>query len=639
MQDSKERIRVAAARLSVVLGALALAACGSSGGSGAGSSLADNPGVQNTQDACTDDGSNCGTLMLALTDADGDLVSYTVDVDSITLHRANGATVEMLPAAMRVDFTQLSDLSDLIKIATLPPGDFDGGTIRLDFSNAEIDVEQNGQLVAAKAVDVQGQPLGVTDLEIQLADRDHLVLTRGRAALLSLDFDLAASNDVDLSQTPPVVTVRPYIVADVEPVDQKDMRVRGGLVDVDTAASTYTVDLRPWQLKDGDHGSATVHTTADTSFEINGVAATGADGIKMLDALPAGTLTVAFGTLDISSHEFTAQTVDAGDSVQGQGLDAAEGSVVAREGDQLKVEGAFAVGPGFDARFHRSVIVDLGPDTKVSKVGDTDPLDASAVSVGQKIVAFGKLTLPSGSAAEPPTLDATSGRIRLLVSKLHGIVNSVSQGQLDLKLNSIDRLGIEMFDFTGTGKTPAEDADPANYEVVTSTLGLATIAPNQPAKVLGFVTPFGSAPPDFNGNAVVDQHNLLSTLVIGWGESGTTAPFLSIENTGLVLDLATPSIGHRHFLTAGGKLIDLLGLPASPTIVPSDGHSVYGLWERGHVELFSDFSAFVAALSSRLTGSSSAVSMTASGRYDEGSNVLTANRIAVYFNSPQAVPL
>ena len=608
----------------VALVATSLAACSGGGG---GSSPAASTGT-----GCSSGSSaECSSLMVALSDADGDFVSYSVDVQSIALRRTNGSTVEMLPATTRVDFAQLTDLAELVSVATLAPGDFAGGTIRLDFSNAEVFVESGGQMVQAKVVDENGQALGVTDLEIQLSDRNHLVITRGRAAFLSLDFDLAASNTVDVGQSPPVVTVRPFIVADVAPVDQKDLRLRGTLIDVDTTASTYTVDVRPWQRKTGNHGRIPVHTTADTSFEINGTGAVGADGLAALDALPAGTLTVAFGTLDTASGEFTAATVNAGDSVSGERLDAVQGSVVARSGDRLTVKGAFAVGPSFDARFHRTVLVDVGADTKVLKAGSEDVLDAGAISVGQNIVAFGTLTLPA-STTDLPSLDATAGRVRLLATQLRGTVNSIVPGQLDLKLSSIDRLGIEMFDFGGTGQTAGVDADPADYEVSTGTLSLSSLGANEAAKVRGFVTPFGAAPPDFEGRTVVDRRDLPSTLSIGWTTSGTTAPFSSMDaTTGLVLDLTNPGIGSRHFLSTGLQLIDLLELPASPTIVPDTVHAVFGLWEPGHVELFTDFSEFVTALAEKLGSGSAAISLMASGRYDEGSSVLTANRIAVYF--------
>jgi hypothetical protein len=277
---------------------------------------------------CTD----CGTLLVGVTDADGDFVSYSVDVQSVTLKRPNGATVETLPATTRIDFAQLTDLADLLAVATVAPGDFVGGTIRLDYTNAEIFVEKAGLIVPAKPVDENGKPLGVVDLQVDLSNRDHLVITRGRAAFLSLDFDLDASNEVDLTQNPVVVEARPFIVAEVQPVDEKDLRLRGTLVSVNTTASTYLVDVRPWQRRDGAFGEVTVHTTGQTTFEISGTAYTGAAGLAALAQQPAGTLTAAFGTLAVQSHEFTADIVHAGDSVGGQRTDAVHGSVVARKG-------------------------------------------------------------------------------------------------------------------------------------------------------------------------------------------------------------------------------------------------------------------------------------------------------------------
>ena len=146
-----------------------------------------------------------GTLLVSITDADGDFVSYSVDVLSVTLQRRGGGTVEVLPAATRIDFAQLTELSDLLSVATLAPGDIVGGKIRLDYGNAEVFVESGGQVVRANVVGANGAPLGVTELDIELAARNHLVITRGRAALLALDFDLAASHEVDLAQSPPVV--------------------------------------------------------------------------------------------------------------------------------------------------------------------------------------------------------------------------------------------------------------------------------------------------------------------------------------------------------------------------------------------------------------------------------------------------
>jgi len=606
--------------LAVAGTALALAGCGGSGGgSGNGGAHVDAP--QNT-----------GTVLVGLTDADGDFVSYTVDVLSVKLTRLSGASVETLPATTRVDFAQLTDLSDLLTVATLAPGDIVGGTLRLDYSNAEVFVEVGGEVVQAKVVDENGDPLGQTELSIELDSKRHLVITRGRAALLSLDFDLAASNDVDVTQSPPVVTARPYIVAEVEPTADKELRLRGALASTDLAAGTYTVDLRPWFRPIGNHGRITVHTTDATTFEIDGDAYDGSDGLAALAQKPAGTMTIAFGTLSLVDRSFTASVVNAGYSVSGEGIDAVHGNVVARNGDELTVKGAFTVSRAHDMRLHRTVVINVGPDTKVLKTGDPDAvLETDAISVGQRIVAFGELTRASDTTAA--TLDATAGRVRLLPTHLHGNVSGVTTGQLNLNLRAIDWLGIDLFDFTGTGPTTEQDADPTDYEVATGTMALTDLAVGEPTKVIGFVTPYGAAPPDFDGRTVIDRGDLLAMLGIGWGPGGTSAPFLTLDANGIVLDLENTEIGLRHALLMGRQIVDLFDLPASPTIVPADSRTVFGIATAEHVELFMSFADFTSAVAARIGSGGKALSFVASGSYDAGANVLTAHRATVFFTT------
>jgi hypothetical protein len=596
-----------------------LAGCGGSGGS------ASSPPPAGDADN--------GTLLVSVTDADGDFVSYSVDVLSVTLERRGGGTVEVLPARTRIDFAQLTDLADLLAVATLAPGDIVGGRIRLDYGTAEVFVEQGGQVVAANVVDAAGQPLGVTELTIELAERERLVITRGRAALLALDFDLAASHEVDVARSPPVVTARPYIVAEVEPVTEKQLRLRGALVSADVGAATYTVEVRPWFQPLGSHGRVTVHTTPTTAFEIDGVATTGSAGLAALAQKPAGTMTVAFGTLTTLDRRFTAEIVHAGDSVSGERVDAVHGNIVARSGDRLTVKGAFAVGRDHATRVHRTAIVMVGPDTRVLKTGSPGAvLDATALSVGQHIVAFGTLVEPSTPAA-PAAFDATNGRVRMLPTHLHGRVNRAVAGQLDLELRAIDRLGIELFDFAGTGVTAALDADPANYEVATGSLSLAGVAPGQAAKVIGFVAPFGSAPPDFEGRTVIDHRSLPAVLGIGWGTTGTTAPFSSMGATGFVLDVDNPSIGARHHLLVGGRVVDLTTLAMPPTLAPSTERALYGISVGRDVRLFTTFAEFSTAVALELSAGKAAVALAASGRYDEASVTLTARHIAIHFAS------
>ena len=614
---------------------LLLAGCG-----GAGGPTADTGGASAACAADAGTTSDCGSVLIAVTDADGDFVSYTVDVLSITLLRANGSTVEALPAAARVDFAELTELAELLSVATLAPGEIVGGRIRIDYADAEIFVESGGDIVPAEVVDETGAALGVLELELRLPGREQLRITRARAALLNIDFDLAASHDVDLSATPARVLARPYLVAEVTPLDEKELRVRGALVEVDPAAGSYSLRLRPWHRRDGHFGPLTVYTTAATSFEIGDESLLGTDGLAALAVQPVGTLTVAFGTLDLATRRFTAEIVHAADSVGGIDYAAVHGHVVARSGDRLTVRGALAVHRDRPARFRRTVHINIGPDTHVTRVGSPGGVqDTAAISVGQRIVALGQFTNAepaSEDAADTGTtlvLDATEGRVRLLVTRLHGMVSGILPGQLNLALRAIDRLNVALFDFSGTGTSVATDADPADYEIATATLSLSGFEVGRPARVLGFATPFGAAPPDFEGRGVVGPGDIPAALGIGWKPDGTLAPFVSMSADGLVPDLANPQIGTRHHLLLGPMLVDLFDLPAAPQVSPSPLRGLYGIATPGHIELFADFPAYVDELSRRLGAGQAARSFAAYGPYDETEGRLTARRIVTHLEA------
>jgi len=96
----------------IAIALLTLAACGGGGGGGPVSQV---PAPTQGCSAAT-----CGTLFVGLTDADGDFLSYSVDVVSLTLERANGDTVETLPVRQRVDFAELVDLTEFVTAATVP---------------------------------------------------------------------------------------------------------------------------------------------------------------------------------------------------------------------------------------------------------------------------------------------------------------------------------------------------------------------------------------------------------------------------------------------------------------------------------------------------------------------------------------
>jgi len=121
-----------------------------------------------------------GEVIIGLTDTQGDFLSYSVDVVSITLTKANGAVVETLPLSSRVDFAQYEEMTEFITAATIPSGVYTRAQIRLDDSNADIQVEgAGGEAVKSTVQDRNGQPVTTMDLAVRLGDLNGLAIAPG----------------------------------------------------------------------------------------------------------------------------------------------------------------------------------------------------------------------------------------------------------------------------------------------------------------------------------------------------------------------------------------------------------------------------------------------------------------------------
>ena len=622
-----------AGHTAVLTTALLLAACGG------GSSTVDNPPsqAQSCDPANAATHAECGTVLIGLTDADGDFLNYTVDVVQLTLETANGRIVNTLPRRTRINFTDYVNVAELLTAATVPPATYVSGTITLDYSDAEVFVEAGDMAKQAIVTDIDGNTLTQTTLKIVLSNRDQLVVSRGRTSFMQLDFDLGASHVVDILPTPATAASEQFIIAEVTPVDEKDIRVRGPLVEVNEDGSNYVVAIRPFHDRIGDFGRMTVYTTSETEFEVNGDMFVGSDGLRALGAAGRGTPTVAAGTLNLAAREFTASIVLAGSSVPGHDRDAIVGNVIKRDGNFLTIRGATIISRDRLPHFHDDVVVEVGPNTKVFKDGDRrSDLGIGAISIGQRVTIRGTQPTPTTDALAPQILfDATNGAVRMHLTQLSGIVNTVNPGQTDITLYAIDRRRVQIFDFTGTGVTANEDADPANYEVATGNLTLANFAQGKPISARGFPTPFGMAPPDFTGRTIIDYTNVRSALGVGWGAAGTIAPYLSVGSEGLLLDNQNMDIDVRHHIKQGPILIDLTTLNSDTLIAPREtGRMLFYIRSHDSLRLYSDFDDFATDLANSLDGSTTARSMHARGSYDVDTNVFSAYKIGVYLLEP-----
>jgi hypothetical protein len=614
-------------------GVLLLAGCGDNGMSGMGGMGSG----ANTPAACGS--SSCGPAMLTMTDAKGDFLSYTVNMTSLQLQTASGATVETLPAVTKVDFAQLVDLTEVISAGQIPAAEYVSATLTLDYAGANITADDGtGKAVALKPVDSNGAAIAApVTVSVKLDNAHHLLITAGRTGRLAFDFNLAASNTVDL--TAMTVAVSPTLVATVVPSDNKKVRVRGQLVSASTTANDFVLKVQPFHDQSKTNGQATITVGMATTYQVNGMAYVGAAGLAALAALPADTMVAAFGTLQTSSQTFTATTVLAGTSFENPSKDRVSGTVIARSGKTLTLRRATLCRHDGDFDFEsHDVTVTLADGTAVTEEGMTGTFTIADISVGQHIEAFGMVSSSSAASGNDgsKTLDATAGAVRLDMTPAWGVVTAMASGSVTVNLQSLDGLPVSAFNFAGTGMATASDASAAAYVIDTGALSQTGLAVKSPARVMGFVTPFGKSPPNFMAATLVNFSGVPEALIVDWAQKGSTTAFTGLTATSTTLTLDLAGVDKLHFIQIGPQTIDLTTLATPPTLM-ADATAMNQIFAIGHrgkfkTENFNTFASFVAALSADLTPTATVVDLAATGQYDSMANTFNVTRLAVLIN-------
>jgi hypothetical protein len=567
--------------------------------------------------------SGYGIAWVTLTDSPGDFTSYIVNVDSITLTRSDGAVVTALATVETVDFTKLNNIAELWGTATIPIGTYLSASIVLDYTSAVIGVQVNGVPQAASIVDSTGAPGGngtalTETVNVIFDPANPLVITPTYATTaaqrLAIGFDLAASTeDVNLTSSPPTVTIKPYLTVAIAPPDNKLTRIRGPLINSSVELLTYTVYVRPFYDEVDSLGSLSIFTNANTNFAINGVVSTGATGLNQLSQSSAGTtVTAAYTSFQptptptATAGNFTAAYVIAGSTLEDVYTQGLEGDVVARTGNTLTVRGStLQLNDGISVYNTADATVVLGPSTIVT--ADDQPtftgLNYNSVAVGQHIIVRGicenstacdGVLQPTGAL----TVDATgntatnTGSVRLISTNLWGSLVSSTAGNLLLNVSAINNWPIADFNFGGNGATAASDPTGANFLVNTGALAVPATIAGTPLWIDGFVAPFGTAPPDFKATAVNDELSVQqigsvapsatcapvaqieaaaldckpASMQVVWSSPGSSAPFTGLTATGGTINLADP-----HFVAGviriGSEVINMTTLPASPPII------------------------------------------------------------------------
>jgi hypothetical protein len=602
--------------------------------------------------------SGYGVAWITLTDEPGDFTSYIVSIDSVVLTGKTYGEITAIATPETMDITKLANYSEFWSSAPIPVDTYTNAVVTLDYTDAQIYVNVNGVPTLATVVDATGAAVTTVALSINLDPENLLTFqptyASTNALRLAFDFDLAASSTVDLSTTPPTVVVNPYMTVATSASDSKLIRVRGPLVNSSINLQTYSTYVRPFFDEVNALGTVTIFNSADTIYTLDGITYLGTPGINALSQSSAGaTMTAAFCTYTptatlgagITAGKFFSQYVIAGSTLEDFYTDGIEGDVIARSGNVLTLRGAtlFANSDQVVQFQPLDSLVLLGTGTLVTAdgVATLGPLDYNSVSVGQHITARG---LYSATSAGVVTIDSTgtsdtnTGSVRLQSTELWGTLTSSASGSLLMNVQSIEDWPVSIYNFAGNGATAPT---PASFSVNTGALALPTgTAAGDLLWVDGFVSPFGTAPPDFIAEAINAAPTVPATLVVTWTGTGTTAPFSTFTDSGLTIDLTNPAFG-SGVIRIGAQSIDITTLAATPEIVPQVAPAppaglppiflpLFGIGSSlAGVQSFNSYSEFVTTLTASFAVPTPTTKLTARGLYNPSTNIFTASAIDV----------
>jgi hypothetical protein len=549
--------------------------------------------------------------------------SYVVTVDSIVLTDAVGNQYTAMSTLEPVDFVKLSNIAELWGSASIPADTYVAATITLDYTTAAVALFVNGVPTPATVVVPGETTLTTVFVTVAFDPSNPLVISNSYATTnaqrLALDFDLAASNVVDLSTSPATVTAAPFFRLSNAAADTRLIRIRGPLINSNATTGTYSIYERPFYDEANNIGSITLFTDPATIFDIDGTVYTGAaSALAAISQLSAGvTATEAYATFEVTPSTINASGQPTGTagiftsvySVIGGTLETnytenLEGDVIARNGNILTMANSTVAGatvqlsqiyfeyvPTSSTNPTAQTQVLIGPGTIVSAEGTTGlpNLDYNSIAVGQHITAVGTFEVSSTGIftidAVSPTTGSTAGQVRLQSTQLFGQLQSSATGSLTLDLQTIDNLPASLFDFAGDGTGAAETPVASAYLVDTSnagTVNLTGAAAGTSLWVDGFTSGFGKAPPDFlsfpnltfapSPNQAVSGVNeeavVPASLQVVWNGTGTTTPFASSSGTSFSIDGTSTALASA-VIQIGPEIVALSTLATAVTVVPN----------------------------------------------------------------------
>jgi hypothetical protein len=608
--------------------------------------------------SCGNNNFTYGTPLITFSVTQGPFTSYLVEIDQILLTRSDNTPVYPLLQPQVVDFVKLGTLPEVFGAPAILEGTYTSASITVNYgatvyqpAGALLYMNVNGKSTLVSPVDTTGKGTGATSVTYTVKfDPNHpLVIKNGISTPLDFNFDLSAASVVDTSTSPIQVTTRPFMSASTVPNYTRPLRARGVYVTTDTGNNNnFTMNARSFFDTQGSpSGAIEIQTSDSTVYNINGNLYQGAAGLAQINKLQINTIVEAYGTFGALNNikpNFVATQVFAGVAVENVLTDRITGTVSSRSGDTLHIKGAevevrnFSVATGVTLSFQDDLTMTIGPNTLVNVDGHPELTNVSTdyISVGQQVDiealeavdSSNKVILDANGA---PTWSATSGLVRLTPSTGWGTLNSTGSGDVSANLISLGGFDPATLTFTGTNSVPAA------YTVSTSGIDTSSLGASPLFRFDGLVAPFGMAPPDFVADSVASAAVEDQVLTVQWNGTGTTAPFISKDANGLVVNItgggglaATPVVQSGPlYLTSTATTTNLSGV--NPTIVADP--ALHGQFTIGNptsttgLAVYHDYSSFVTALGTVLNGTNTVLTVVAVGHYNATTNTFTAYRI------------
>jgi hypothetical protein len=242
-------------------------------------------------------------VTLTSTPSTDTFLAYRVNLVSVQLQTGSGkTTANALPSGTTVDLARLTNLADMVGAVGIAQGNFSEVAVTLDYSSAQIiydDGTPDG--VVLTPIGPSGQGVHQVTMTLHLDPSNQLSIVRKGSAHLSLEFNLAASNVVNLTQK--TVTVTPLMAASAAEIDSKVVRIRGVLGGVSTSDTSFSSTIQPFDFATAGSGSLGIIPSNVTTYEINGKPSTGTAGLAALAELSPGAMVESFGTLTTSTSD------------------------------------------------------------------------------------------------------------------------------------------------------------------------------------------------------------------------------------------------------------------------------------------------------------------------------------------------